>query len=641
MKENQRFFESGSFIVGCNYWASHAGTEMWTQWDRECVENDLERLSKHNIRVLRVFPLWRDFQPLRMHYAAQGMPREMRLNEQPLPNTEEGRAGLDPVMIQRFQTFCDIAEKKQIKLIVGLVTGWMSGRLFMPEAFLGKGLISDPLVVRWQIRFVRFMVKHFKEHPAIVAWDLGNECNCMENVTQDTAFVWASQISNAIRVEDSERPIVSGMHSLLPEGIWTPKDQGEVLDILCTHPYPVFTPHCDTDPINEMKSPLHPTAESLMYSGLGGKPCFVEEAGTLGPMIADEDVAKAYIRTAMFSAWAHDLRGFVWWCANEQSHLGHTPYDWNCVERELGLFRLDGSRKPVLEAMTQFADFVDGFEFGSLPPRLTDAVCVLTHDQDQWATAYGAFILAKQAGLDISFCWCDDELPQADVYLLPALTGDSSIFKHQLQVLTDRVRNGATLYMSLNNALFSPFTEITGVQVKTRSRRTKEDLVTLGDTQFHMTSPVKHTFRTVGASVLASAEDGNIAMTEYALGSGRVIFCAYPIELDVATVPGVVSGEHAVPYYKFYEAMNIRSSQKLASVASCELGLTEHILDDQHRLLLILNHTPRPITDMVYLNGARFLRQIPFCGGTVQEYEAGLEVNVPENTGIVVLIETK
>lgn len=641
MREKQNIFQSGRFFVGCNYWASHAGTEMWKNWDETSIEKDLERLSKHNIRVLRVFPLWRDFQPLRIHYGGPGILREIRMNEQPLPFTEEGRAGLDPVMIDRFRIFCDIAERNHIKLIVGLITGWMSGRLFAPEAFLGRNLISDPLVVRWQIRFVRYIVKHFKNHPAIAAWDLGNECNCMEYVDKETAFTWTCQITNAIRTEDRECPVVSGMHGLTPEGVWTPMDQGEALDILCTHPYPLYTPFCDTDPINEMKSPLHATAESLMYSDLSGKPCFIEEAGTLGPMIADEKVTQAYIRSALFSAWAHDLRGFVWWCANEQTHLTHTPYDWIAVERELGLFYLDGSPKPVADAMKQFADFVDSFEFGSLPPRLTDAVCVLSHQQDQWATAYGSFILAKQSGLDISFCWCDDEIPESNVYLLPALTGASSVFRNQLQALTERVRNGATLYISLNDAIISSFSELTGIKVVTRSCRSAPDTVLLGNTQFSLNSPIKHVFQAIDAKELAVTADGDIAMSEYTLGKGRVIFCAYPIELDVATKPGVVSGKYAIPYYKFYDVMNIRNGKKVASVASHEIGLTEHILDEQHRLLLILNHTPRPITELVHLNNARYVRQIQFCGGVVQEVEEGLKINIPENTGMIVLLETQ
>ena len=109
----------------------------------------------------------------------------------------------------------------------------------------------------------------------------------MQGISHDAAYLWASTITNTIRAEDKEHPVVSGMHGLSPTATWSPEDQGEILDILCTHPYPLFTPHCDTDPLNEMKSILHSTAESVMYASLGGKPCFVEEAGTLGPMIAD------------------------------------------------------------------------------------------------------------------------------------------------------------------------------------------------------------------------------------------------------------------------------------------------------------------------------------------------------------------
>ena len=34
--------QEGSFTVGCNYWASHAGTAMWTDWRPEVVEADLD-----------------------------------------------------------------------------------------------------------------------------------------------------------------------------------------------------------------------------------------------------------------------------------------------------------------------------------------------------------------------------------------------------------------------------------------------------------------------------------------------------------------------------------------------------------------------------------------------------------------------
>ena len=104
----------------------------------------------------------------------------------------------------------------------------------------------------------------------------------------------------------------------------------------------------------------------------------------------------------------------------------------------------------------------------TLPTYLKDAVCILTAGQDLWATAYGAFILAKQAGLDITYAWHLDEIPQSPVYMLPNLCGLAAIEGHVLSELLRRVENGATLYVSLGNALMSPFSSYTGVKVKTR-----------------------------------------------------------------------------------------------------------------------------------------------------------------------------
>jgi len=43
-------------VVGCNYWAAHAGTNMWRDWRPEVVDRDLARLSGAGLQILRVFP---------------------------------------------------------------------------------------------------------------------------------------------------------------------------------------------------------------------------------------------------------------------------------------------------------------------------------------------------------------------------------------------------------------------------------------------------------------------------------------------------------------------------------------------------------------------------------------------------------
>ena len=98
------------FIIGCNYWASHAGVHMWSDWDINVVQEDFQRLAELGQDMVRVFPLWSDFQPLTMLYGPSGNSMEIRHGEVPYDDTPEGLAGMNPCMIDRFQQMLDIGK---------------------------------------------------------------------------------------------------------------------------------------------------------------------------------------------------------------------------------------------------------------------------------------------------------------------------------------------------------------------------------------------------------------------------------------------------------------------------------------------------------------------------------------------------
>lgn len=110
-------------------------------------------------------------------------------------------------MLERFGALCDLAEKYDIKLIVGILTGWMSGRAFILPVLYGKNPATDPVALMFEQKFVRGIVKSFKDKKAIYAWDLGNECNSLArtNVPEETDS-WAMLIANAIKAADSSFP---------------------------------------------------------------------------------------------------------------------------------------------------------------------------------------------------------------------------------------------------------------------------------------------------------------------------------------------------------------------------------------------------------------------------------------------------
>lgn len=650
MKKDQVLFESGKFFVGVNYWASHAGMFMWRNWDEAIVDSDLKKLSEAGIEVLRVFPLWPDFQPLRLHQSGGSVANEYRHGEEPFPFTEAGKCGVDQVMADRFATFCDIAAKYGLKLIVGLITGWMSGRTFVPESLIGRQPLKDHGVMKWQIRFVRYMVRRFKDHPAIGAWDLGNECNCLGDADKDDAFVWASVITNTVRSEDRTHPVVSGMHGLQPEGRhpWSMADQSEILDILCTHPYPMFTPYCNTDPLNTMKSILHATAESVYFGTMGKKPCFIEEGGTLGPMISSDEVAGDYLRASLFSTWAHDLRGFCWWCAFDQDELTNTPYDWDPVERELGMFTFGGAKKPVITEFSNFHKFIDAFPYDKLPERVKDAVCVLTSGQEQWPVAYGTFALAKEAGLDVDFTWYNEEIPQSDVYLMPSVSSNHAITKRAMDTILERVAEGATLYISISNGVLTHFKDITGLYLITRNQNAGEGgnvQINLDGETLTINPPYRHVLESVGAEVLIKDQNGNPFFTVNTYGKGKVYFLNAPIEAIASKSPGAIVDGKQIPYilrhplYKLYKLLGIRNKAKIATSANPSIGVTEHIVSDTERIINVLNHCPEEQTVAISLaDGFKYAdiisvsRDSKACGT-----DDGFTVTLPANTGAVII----
>ena len=633
----------GEFVVGANYWASHAGTHMWRDWRPDIVEQDLARLSAAGLQVLRVFPLWPDFQPITLLRGGNGRPEEFRFGEEPLPDDDCGRAGLSPVMLDRFAQFLDLAAKHKLTCIVGLLTGWMSGRLHVPPALEGLNVLTDAMAIQWELRFVRHFVSRFKDHPAIAGWDLGNECNCMARVaTRHEAYTWTATIANAIRCADPAHPVVSGMHGLSPTGHWTMQDQSELLDLLTTHPYPVFTPHCDQDPVNTIRTIIHSTAESRFYADIGGKPCLCQEIGTLGPMNASEAIAADFVRSCLFSLWANDCHGLIWWCANDQTNLPHAPYDWCAMERELGLLRVDGSAKPALDEMGSFRRFLDSLPFDHLPPHTREAVCILTQDQDHWGVAYSSFILAKQAGFDLEFQYADQPIRDSKLYLLPCLAGHRIIPRRRWLELLAKVERGATLYLSLDTGLPSDFEQVTGLEPQTRERRREFGAVRLdgidGAPEIPAGGEFKLRLRPTRATVLGREADGNPAFTVADYGKGKVYSLGVPMEMMLTQTPGGFHGEGAPPCWQLYRHIaREAAADRAVRKTNPFIALTEHPMAEGERLIIAINHTPGPVSEHLDLRPQWSLRQV-YCGQVTAEADGQIAVAFPHHSAAVFVV---
>ncbi|MBQ9967348.1 MAG: cellulase family glycosylhydrolase [Oscillospiraceae bacterium] len=560
-------------MIGCNYWASHAGPEMWADWNEEVVRKDLGKLAEQSLDTLRVFPNWRDFQPLTPHRGQKG-------SKLGYIEKKQNSYYLDEMMLTRFGIFLDLCHAQGLRCIVGLLTGWMSGRLFAPTALLDKNLFTDPTALLFQQRFVTGMVTRFKDHPAVYAWDLGNECNCLsECADRDTAANWTSLIANAIRAADPTKPVVSGMHGLTADGIWTIADQGEACDLLTTHPYPRWCAHTYHDATLSLRTTMHATCETKLYADLSGKPCMMEEIGTMGPMICSDEAAADFIRLNLFSGWANGSRGLLWWCANEQTDLRTSPFFENMIERELGLFYADGREKPVVEELRRFSAFLKTAP--SLPKAKEDAVCILTKDQDQWGAAYMTWCLAKQAGLTLRFCWCEDELPESDLYLMPSVSGLNSLPLDRYEQLQEKVRNGATLYISNDDGIFSGFEALCGLKCLDSGLYDDRRTVTVDGVTLPFTRKDRFVFAPTTAQVLYRDSEGDVAVSVNALGKGDVCYVNFPLETMLLPMHEAFD----TPYYTLY--------RKLFGLGEKDphLALTVHPAEHGEEYRVYVNHS--------------------------------------------------
>lgn len=584
------------FDVGCNYWGSKWGTLMWRNWDEESVENDLALLSKYDVRFLRVFPNWEDFQPLEKALGCGGSFREYRLHGKEKMKDE---FGLDETCMARFARFLELCKKYEIKLIVSIMTGWMSGSMYCPPALVNKNLPTDAEALVLQTKFVRGFVRAFKNSEVIAYWGLGNECNNLGQIkNRNEAYLWTSIIRNAILSEDNTREIMSDMHGLTPlsggDNWWKIQDQGEICDIMCVHPYPSPTVGGIFEPMNGLRTSIIPTAQLNYYSDIANKPCLIQEQGTFNDMIGNQEMAADFLRVNLFSSWANNSVGYVWWCAHDQSGLDFPPYCWFMNERELGLFNVDLSPKPAVLAMQQCVKAIDALPFDKLPKRTVDAVCMTTNcaEGSWWGPTVTSYILAREAGLDVRFCYCEQELPEANLYIVPCFTGWGCMPQDTYQKLLEKAQNGATVYFSvLDGGLLTDSKSVLGLISDGYGRNTKSvEIEVLGE-KLACTSKFRYRMREAGAEVLCKDEDGNVIFSRNRYGKGWIYYLGVPVEQMLWESEGKFTDTKKYPYYKLYQTFaGEQLALKPIVSKTPEIGLTVHQESEESAIVVAVNY---------------------------------------------------
>ena len=592
---------SNSFLLGVNYWPRKSGVKMWREFDEKEIDQDFAKIRKLGMDTVRVFPLWDDFQPIYELPGARNVPRTIGMrhdwNMTPVRNPEM----VDPKMLEHFDRVVELARKHNLKLIVALLTAWMSGTLFNPSWKGGRNLFSHPFPLKYQMLYCRAFAKRYAGCPEILAWEYGNEQNCADEcASPETAWVWLHALAGELRLHDPDTPVASGMHGLVniasEKRPWNIEDNADAVDLLTTHPYPPFTPGCFQESPTDLRANLHATIESRYLADLGHRSTLCEETGTLGNSTFSEPLTAAFLRMRLYSLFANGLEGCLWWCYSDFLCGEELPYRDVQMENDgLGLVRTDGRPKPAAMEMAQFRSVVERFS-GRMPEPERKTAILVSDLKDDWPGLYNCYILCVQAGLAPKFVRPDrDDLTPYELLLAPSLHGSMPISVPAWKKVADAVEKGSVLYASGDGVSLNNMRELFGIREMEKIPLSgKHTEILFGNTvRCGISAEFRNHLHSYVSEPAAWYPDGTPAMLKHRCGKGTAYYLSVPLEASLANEAFAFENSEA---WKIYA--ELKKTADLTPPVDCPDPQCERFwCQDQpgHGWLTIINHRRKSV----------------------------------------------
>jgi endo-1,4-beta-mannosidase len=364
-----------AFLLGVNYWPRAKAMTWWADFDPGEVREEFAMIRDLGLTYVRIFLLWESFQPR--------------------PDV------VDRGAVANLRTVADVAGETGLRLEPTFFTGHMSGPNWAPDwlldprrqlrpgdrqvVSLGRphGSASDihnpyvePFVLDAERLQLRTICAELRDHPAIWAWSLGNEPDLFARPpTSAVGHAWMHEMVATIREVDPEHPVLIGLHGASVHadvGLRIDHAAAET-DISVMHGYSIYD--------RLARTPLDPDLvpfTAALTAALAGRPILFEEFGVNtqlpdGPShweelelwdggmrqayFASETDAAAYYTGVLERLHALGCIGAFAWCfGNYAEHLwDRPPCDLQKHERFFGLYRADGSLKPMGAVVRDFA----------------------------------------------------------------------------------------------------------------------------------------------------------------------------------------------------------------------------------------------------------------------------------------------
>ncbi|HEV3157069.1 MAG TPA: hypothetical protein VGZ00_06935 [Candidatus Baltobacteraceae bacterium] len=373
------------FLLGINYWPRTSAMSMWTRFDLGEIDEDFARIAALGLSTVRFFLRWDAFAP--------------------------SLETIDPLMLDRFEAVLASAQRYGLTTMPTLFSGHMSGVNWLPEwtldrhsppnrfrSYVGEREVPygigdfyvGPLLDA-QRRLARALGERGREHPAILAWDLGNEfSNLRQPTSEKDAAQWSQTLTNDLR-ETSRHEVTGGIHGedVTRENILRPSSICEPWSFATMHGYSVYSDFArnrlDADVVPFLAAVTRRfSGKRVLFSEFGNPTCppgsipgsdRVPLPGEESPSSASrsedssarsdfapyacltEEEMVVYARQVLHHLHARGALGAFWWCWTDYADVlrENPPFDRAPHELSFGIIRSDGSEKPIARELAAFA----------------------------------------------------------------------------------------------------------------------------------------------------------------------------------------------------------------------------------------------------------------------------------------------
>lgn len=553
------------FAFGVNYF-SH---KLWCDFDEKSIERDFAMLSGAGIRYIRLFPIWKEFQPIKeldkfagRHFAV------IYEDGTPLDNSPEGVAGVLPIMMNRLEAVMNLCKKYSLKAELTLFCCAVNGERTVPSYLENRNIFTDPTALMWEQRFIKYIVERFKDHVALGGYCIGNEYSSVKNINGNVAaqYSWTAIVCNAIRAIDQDHPIISGLSFLTTESVnpensafWQLHYHAESVDMLTVHPNKIFR---FGDKANTMRAIISTAAVNNMLENIGNKKCFVEDASVNSYKSGS---ITENVKGSLLSCYLHGCYGYF---------FGSD-------------FKEDSSIKEMQKTITALSKI-------DIPRHSSHAVCVMPINlRKTQYLATNVMCLMAQNDIGVSYCCATSELPESKLYMVPLTEENCRLSKNSVEQLINKVQKGATVYISLSSGSVKGLNRLFGEELINRSQPARNLIVNINGSELATDSYYRFIDNKTEGEILARFSDGTPAVVLFSMGRGKVILSLFSPEMQMA------KSNHKV-YSLVLKNAGIKPYVYTDNIF---VGAMEHIIDSKRSIISLINYSDK---EQKYTVGAAF-----------------------------------